>query len=177
MALVPNNESFHPQASGSLVTNHLDIFQKKMDSVLLGGDTITLDLPAGATDCPDPTCKFNSTYGQFQGLNGALCRTCRGKGSIYEHRETIYRCNRRWTNEPIEKTLNGGQSTPGGRIHTNYVRVKTRIESFDDIMSATGATIDGQKVQMYKEPRKTGWNGQIFYVITWWERASKKNNG
>lgn len=176
MVLVPNNESFHVQATGTIVTKHLSAFQKKMDSVMLGGDSITLDLPAGAVDCPDATCRYNPSYDQFMGPNGAMCRSCRGKGKVYTHQQTVYKCNRRWANEPFAKPLHGGgQDTKGGRVQSKVVRVKTHIASFEHIMKATGATLDGEKIQLIEEPVKTGWNGQLFYVVSWWAIAGKKN--
>lgn len=173
MTLVPNGESFYPGASGSIVTNRLGVFQKHMDSILLGGTTILLDLPAGSTDCPDPDCRYNPSYDQFMGANGAICRSCRGKGKVWDHRETLYHCNRRWENEPIAKSLTGNEATEGGRINTNMVRVKTHISSYGDILKSTGATVDDIKVKLWQTPRKTGWNGQLFYVISWWEEANK----
>jgi hypothetical protein len=173
MVLIPNNESFFPGASGSIVTKHLSVFKKHMDSMLLGGTTITLDLPAGSTDCPDPTCRYNPSYDQFMGAGGVICRSCRGKGKVYQHRETQYKCNRRWENEPIAKALTGDQATEGGRIKTNLVRVKTHIASYGDILKSTGATIDDIKIKLFKSPRKTGLNGQLCYVISWWEEANK----
>lgn len=177
MPIIPNNESFEPGASGTLVTQFNSLFKKQMDSVLLGGHDIVLDLPPASTDCPSPACRYNQTYDQWMGANGNLCQTCRGKGKIYEYRQTIYKCNRRWENRPIDRTLTGGQNTEGGRIHANVVRVKTHIASFDHITQSLGATLDGQKIKLIEEPRKTGWNGETYYVISWWERASKKNNG
>jgi hypothetical protein len=177
MPIIPNNESFSTGASGVLVTAHTAIFKKQMDSLLMGGHDITLDLPAASTDCPDPNCRYNQTYSQYMGLSGGLCSTCKGKGKIYEHRQTIYKCNRRWQNKPIDRTLTGNQATEGGRIHANVVRVKTHIASFNHIMQSLGATLNGQKLKLIEEPRKTGWNGTNLYVISWWERASKLNNG
>lgn len=172
MVLIPNDESFVPGASGSIVTNRLGVFKKYMDSVLMGGRTIVLDLPAGSSGCP-AGCRYNPSYDQYVGLNGILCRTCRGKGKIFLHRQTQYKCNRRWENEPIAKAITGDQNTEGGRIKTNLVRVKTHISSYGDILKATGATIDGIKVKLWRTPRKTGWNDDLCYVISWWEEASK----
>ena len=176
MPIIPNNESFSPNASGIIVTRHTAIFKEKMDSLLLGGHDILIDLPAGATDCPSVNCRYNQTYDQYMSLAGGLCSTCRGKGKIYEHRQTIYKCNRRWENKPIDRALTGNQATQGGRIHANAVRVKTHIASFNHIMQSLGATLNGQKLKLIEEPRKTGWNGVNLYVISWWQRASKKNN-
>lgn len=177
MPILPSNESFEPGASGQLVTQHNSLFKRYMDSMLLGGHQITIDLPAGSEDCPDPNCRYNQTYDQFMSLNGGICMTCGGKGKVYAFRQRIYHCNRRWVNNSIDRSLTGGQATQGGRIHANTVRVKTQISSFDDITASLGATLNGQKLKLVEEPRKTGWNGENMYVISWWERASKKNNG
>ena len=177
MVLIPNNESFDVSASGVVVSKHVGLFKKHMDSMILGGTTITLDLPSGSTDCPSPTCKYNPTYDQFMDVNAAICQSCFGKGKVFQHRQTNYHCNRRWSDEKIANPITGGQNTDGGRIHMNLVRVKSHISSFDDITKCTGATIDSQKISLYEEPRKTGWNGTNLYVVSWWQRASKKNNG
>ena len=177
MVLIPNNESFDATASGIVVTKHGSLFKKHMDSLILGGTTITLDLISGYTDCPGATCKYNPTYDQFMDASAAICQACFGKGKVYQHRQTNYRCNRRWNSEPIEDSLTGRQNTEGGRVHMNLVRIKTHISSFDDIVKCTGATVDGQKISLYEEPRKTGWGGTNLYVVSWWQRASKKNNG
>ena len=173
MVNVPNDESFAPGASGSLVTNLTSIFKKQMDSVLLGGTTITLDLPAAQEDCPSPDCRYNPTYDRYQATNGAICRTCRGTGTIKTLRQTTYRCNRRAINEDLAKTLTGNQNTEGGRIRSNVFRVKTHISSYSDILKCVGATLDGQKIKLVQPPRKTGWNGELCYVISFWEEANK----
>ena len=177
MVLVPNNESFYPGASGSLVTNKIPVFRKYMDSVLMGGRSILIDLPAGKNDCPDSSCRFNPTYGQYMGATSAICRTCKGKGFLITPRQTRYKCNRRWTNQPMDRALTGRQNTEGGRIYGNFVRTKTHISSFNHISQSLGAEIDGVKVKLYEEPRKTGWNDENYYVIAWWQRANKKENG
>ena len=177
MPIIPNNESFEPLASGALVTQFTQVFKQQMDSVLLGGHNITIDLPPSTSDCPDPDCRYNQSFDTYMSNTGGPCPTCGGTGRVYEHRQTVYKCNRRWENNPIDRTLTGGQATEGGRIHANVVRVKTHIASFDHITQSLGATLDGQKIKLIEEPRKTGWGGTNLYVISWWERASKKNNG
>jgi len=177
MAIIANGESFSADASGIIVSRHAAIFKSKMDSVLMAGYDFTIDLPPRSDDCPDVGCRYNQTYGQYMTLAGGLCSTCMGKGKIYEHRQTIYKCNRRWENRPIDRALTGGQATEGGRVHADVVRIKTHIASFDHIMQSLGATLNGQKLKMIEEPRKTGWGSELFYVISWWIRSSKKNNG
>lgn len=177
MVLVSNGETFAPGASGVTVTNRLGIFRKKMDSLLLGGRDIVIDLSPIKTPCASSTCKFNPIYNKFVGVNQAICQACKGRGFTFEQRQVQYKCNRRWTNEPFDRPLVGRQNNEGGRIYGNFVRTKTHIASFNFISQSLGATIDGLKVKLFQEPRKTGWNNEIFYVIAWWQRTNKKENG
>jgi len=94
MVLIPNGESFVPGASGAIVINRLPIFRKYMDSVLLGGRDILIDLPSKKMDCA-ASCKFNPTYQQYMGNSSAICRECKGKGFVITPRQTQYKCNRR----------------------------------------------------------------------------------
>jgi hypothetical protein len=173
MGLIPNNQTFIAGASGTIVTDKSTVFRRRMDSVLLGGWNITIDLPPGQSDCPSPRCRYNPTYERYQDINGGPCRDCKGQGSIVEPRYTIYKCNRRWTNEPLDQSENTGEKTVAGRVFGNYVRVKTVGAAWEHIQNSIGATIDGVKVKLYREPRRTGWGGTNLYIISWWERANK----
>lgn len=173
MGLIPNNESFAAGASGTIVTGRLGVFRKNMDSLLLGGWEITIDLPPAKTDCTSSNCRYNPTYERYQDVNGGICRECSGRGFTIEPRYTVYKCNRRWTNEPLDEVKNTGEKTTGGRILGNFVRVKTVKAALNHINSSIGATIDGVKVKLYEEPRLTGWGGTNLYVISWWEKINK----
>lgn len=172
MGEVPNSESFDANSSSSLVNNMYGKFKQQMDTVLQGGYEITIDLEPGKTDCPS-NCRYNPAYKRHQGINGGICATCKGEGFVYDPRFTTYKCNRRWTNEPLDAAENTGEDTVPGRVGANFVRVKTVAASWNHIVRSIGATIDGQKVKLYREPRYVGWGGQNTYVISWWERASK----
>jgi len=172
MGEVSNNESFHLESSATRVSNLQDIFKREMDTVLRGGRDISIDLPPARTECPS-SCRYNPTYKKYQGDNGAICQACKGQGFIMDPRFTTYKCNRRWTNEAYDKPRNTGQETAGGRIVGNFVRVKTVIDSFDHIEQSIGATIDGIKVKLYKEARKTGFGNELYYVVSWWQRMGK----
>lgn len=172
MGQVANSESFAAGASGIITTNKSTLFRRKMDSLLLGGTQITIDLPAGEQPCPS-SCKYNPTYGQYVGVNRRLCRSCSGRGFILEPRYTVYKCNRRWTNESLDQSENTGEKTIGGRIYGNFVRVKTVEAAWDHIHQSLGASIDGVKVKLYQGPRRTGWNGNNLYIVSWWERVNK----
>lgn len=173
MGLIVNNESFSTNASGVLVTQYTSIFKDNMDSLLIGGWDFTIDLPAHKTDCPSPACKYNPTYERYVDVNGGPCRACTGRGFILEPRWTVYKCNRRWTNEPFDQSENTGEKTIGGRVLGNFIRVKTVAAALDHIKQSIGGQIDGVKVKLYKEPRLTGWGGSNLYVVSWWEVMNK----
>lgn len=166
--IVSNGQDLSGAQSG-LMLPKLAKFKSAMDGMLLEGWTITLDLNPQKTDCP-AGCRYSPAFNMNVGANNALCPSCKGQGFLFEPRQTIYNCNRRWTNTPYEKS-------PGGMIFGNYVRTKTVIQSFNHIQESLGATIDGVKVKLFQEPRKTGWAGTDLYVITWWERVNKVVNG
>lgn len=173
MTLIANLQSFNTAMSG-IVGVHTTKFKDAMDALLIEGYDLILDLPAARQECPTG-CRFNQTYKQYMDETGGKCRECKGTGFVFETRQTQYKCNRRWTNEPLDQALSGNQATQGGRIYGNFVRVKTVIESFNHIQDSLGATLDGVKIKLYREPRKTGWANTNLYVISWWERANKTN--
>ena len=173
MVLIPNNQSFSPTASGTLVSSLNNIFRQQMDTVLLGGRDITLHLPPRKIPCA-AGCRFNSTYKRYIGNNQALCQSCKGDGFKKETRQTIYRANIRWTDEPLESTLTTGQDTTAGRVYQSIIRTKTVIESYDHILKADGATIDGIHCILFNDPRVSGWNGNLYYVTTFWQKSNKK---
>jgi len=172
MVLVPNSQSF--SVPSGVMNSRAWKFKRAMDSVLIDGRDIILDLEPQKIACTGG-CRYNPTYDKYMGPNNVICQACRGTGFSYTNRQTIYKCNRRWTNEPFDNSLrNAGQKTPGGLVLGNFVRVKTVIQSYDHIMSSIGATLDGFKIKLVREPRPTGWGDARFYLISWWERANKK---
>lgn len=173
MGQVSNSQSFSAGASGVIVTGKTALFKRKMDSLLLGGWDFTIDLPPHKTDCPSSTCKYNPVYDRYVDLQGGPCRACAGQGFIFEPRWTVYKCNRRWTNEPLDKSENTGEKTVAGRVFGNFVRIKTVAAAWNHIHQSIGGTIDGVKVKLYEEPRYTGWGGTNLYIVSWWERVNK----
>jgi len=173
MAIIPNNQSFHPQASGTLISGLSSIFKQNMDTVLLGGRDIIIHLPPKKTPCV-AGCKYNSTYKRYMGNNQALCPSCKGDGFKKETRQTIYRANIRQTDEPLSDSVTSGEDTVGGRVYRTLISTKTVIESYDHILQSEGATIDGIHCTLWNDPRTTGWNGQLYYVISYWQKANKK---
>lgn len=173
MVVISNSQSFHPQASGTLVSGLSDTFKQQMDTVLLGGRDITVHLPPKKMPCP-AGCRFNSTYKRYVGNNSALCSTCKGDGFKKEPRQTVYRANIRWTDEPLDDSLTSGQDTIGGRVYRSLVRTKTVIESYNHLLLADGVTIDGIHCTLANDPRVTGWNGNLYYVIAFWQKSNKK---
>lgn len=176
MAIVSNNQSFSPAASGTIIQNMASQFQAAMDTVLLGmGRDITLHLPPNKTRCP-ANCRHNQAYQKFIGPNGQPCRTCFGQGFILEPRQTVYRANIRWIDDDLANAATGGEATPAGRVYGADVRTKTVAVSYNNILNCIGAEIDGIPVTLKSEPRRTGFGGQLFYTVAFWERANKKTN-
>ena len=69
MAIITNNQSFSPNASGLIIASFSDDFKIAMDTVILGlGRDITIHLPPTKSACPNTTdCIFNSTYKRYMG--------------------------------------------------------------------------------------------------------------
>ncbi len=175
MAIIPNAQSFPTLASGTLI-NLAPTFQNTIDTVLTGlGRDITIHLPAGKSPCPDVTCKFNSTYQRYTGSGGKICETCKGQGFIVEPRQTIYIANIRWTNEPFnESTRNIQEVFEPGRLGANFIRTKTVAVSLDHIRESIGATIDGINVELFREPRQTGFGrAPLLYLVSWWKVVNR----
>lgn len=174
MTVVSNNQSFYATASGSTIQGLANQFRNGMDTVLLGmGRNITLHLEPSKQRCPSGSCRFNDTYKKFIGSNGQVCRTCGGDGYLIEPRQTVYIANIRWIDKDLLNAKTGGDGTPAGRVYDADVRVKTVAASFEDIKNCIGATIDGIPVKLKTDPRQTGFGGQVFYVISYWERTGK----
>lgn len=175
MAVVSNNQSFAVGASGTLIQGAASQFQTAMDTVLLGmGRNITLHLQPTKTRCPDPTCRYNDTYKKFMGQNGAPCRTCGGEGFFLEPRQTVYIANIRWLDDPL--VAPGSEEAVAGRMYMADVRTKTVAVSFNDILNCVAAEIDGIPVKLKTEPRRTGFGGNLYYTVAFWERQNKKTN-
>lgn len=146
-----------------------------MDTVLVGlGRNITIHLPPSKGPCPDITCKYNSTYQRYIGTNGKICETCKGQGFLVEGRQTIYVANIRWTSEPFNQATNILEKFPAGRVGVNFVRTKTVASSKDHVRESIGATIDGNNVELFREPRTTGFGASpLLYLISWWKVVNK----
>lgn len=171
MGFVPNNQSFAVSSSGSIAALRGE-FETNIDSVLVDlGRDITVHLSPGKSACTSPNCKFNSTYKRYMGINGKICEECKGQGFFIEPRYTIYRANIRWTNEPFnESSRNIQEVFEPGRLGANFCRIKTKAVSMDHIRESVGATIDGVNVELYREPRHTGFGpSPLLYVVSWWK--------
>lgn len=173
MSIVPNSQSLTPIASGNIVNSLVTRFKSGADTVLIGGRDITLHLPPALIECV-AGCKFNSTYEKYFGVGGALCRTCRGDGFTKEPRQTIYRANIRHTDESLASPRGGGENTPAGRVYEALIRTKTVIESYNHILLAETAEIDGIKCTLWNDPRQTGFGDTLLYVIAFWKKVNKK---
>lgn len=176
MSLISNLQDFSPGASGTLITGLASTFRTAMDTVLLGGRNITLHLEPSKARCPDTTCRFNSAYNKFIGPNGAPCRTCGGQGFFLEPRQTIYIANIRWIDDALLTGSSTGEDAIGGRLYSADVRTKTVAASYNDILNCVAAEIDGIPVKLKTEPRRTGFGGNLYYTVAFWERQNKKTN-
>lgn len=176
MAIIPNNQSFSPNASGIVISSLSGDFKTAIDTVMLGlGRDITIHLPPSKSPCSDVTCKYNSTYQRYTGTNGRICETCKGQGFLVENNQTIYIANIRWANEPFnESTTNIQEKFPLGRLGVNFVRTKTVASSFNHVRTSIGATIDGINVELFQPPRQTGFGASpVLYAISWWKVVNR----
>ena len=132
MAIIPNAQSFHPTASGTLISYFTPSFQASMDSVIVGmGRDVTIHLPAA-------------------------------------------KANLRWTDEPFnESTRNIQEIGTPGRLGSNFLRMKTVQVSQVHIRESIGASVDGINLELFEEPRYTGFGGQLLYVISWWKVVNR----
>lgn len=177
MSLINNLQSFSAGASGTAIQNLTPVFKTAMDSILLGmGRNISLHLQPTKTKCPSTNCRFNDTYKKFIGQNGTICRVCGGEGFKLEPRQTVYLANIRWVDETLASPEVGGKATPAGRMYNGDVRTKTVIESYNDIQNCIAAEIDGRPVKLKTSPRVTGFGGNLYYVVAFWEEVDKKIN-
>lgn len=174
MTIVANNQSFSPTASGTPISSLASQFREAMDSVMIGGGrSVTLHLPPVKMPCP-VGCRFNQTYNKFIGTNGQPCRACGGDGFQFEPRQTIYTANIRWITEPLNPSSVGGQATIAGRIYNADVRTKMVVAAHNHILECVGAEIDSVPVKLVKDPVVTGFGGNLYYVVAFWEKKNTK---
>lgn len=172
MTIISNNQSFNSSSNATLLSALVNKFKISMDTVLQGGRNITIHLPPQQMECPS-SCRYNSTYKRNVGINGALCKTCKGQGFLYETRQTIYMANIRQLEEDLNNIDGHKQNTTAGRISQKLVRTKTVIESFNHILGSIGATIDGEEYKLNTDPKKTGFGGTMLYLISFWKKMDK----
>lgn len=172
MGFISNSQSI--TASGTFGSSSLTKFQNAMDTVLydLGRD-ITIHLPPSKGQCASPDCQFDSFYKRYLSTNGQVCQTCQGQGFTYEQNYTIYRANLRWTNEPYNNSKTIAEDQSIGRIGVNFCRVKTVESSMSHIKESIGATIDGINVELFDQPRYTGFAGSLLYTISIWKVVNR----
>lgn len=173
MGYVGNSQSFMTGASGIIgTTAQQDTFQTAIDSVMVGlGRDITLHLPPSKLPCTSPDCKYNSFYKRWVTTTGQVCESCRGNGFVMEPRYTTYRANIRWTNEPYNYGTNTQETEAQqfGRIGVDFCRTKLVIAAYGHIKESIGATIDGINVELFDEPRKTGFGNRLMYTVAMWK--------
>jgi hypothetical protein len=175
MSIISNLQSFTSGASGVIGPTAKANFKRAMDTVMVDlGRDIEVHLEAARTDCTDPDCEYDSFYERHMSSTGAVCDTCKGQGFYVEPRQTFYRANIRWTDEPFNLNRFGSKSERNmefGRFGVNFVRTKTVETSYDHIKRSIGATIDGINVELFEQPRYTAF-GDVLYVVTFWQVMS-----
>lgn len=176
MSTVNNSQSFTAGASGIIGAGAQAKFKRAMDINMVGlGRDIIIHLPPAKTDCTDPSSEYDSFYDKHMSVTGAVCETCKGQGFYVEPRQTIYRANVRWTDEPYNLNRFGSTTERDfefGRKGVNFCRTKTVSSSFQHVSESIGATIDGQNVEIFEAPRYTAF-GDVLYVVTFWQVASR----
>jgi len=174
MGLIINAQDFVSTASGVISQSDLATqFHESMDVVLLTcGRDVTVHLPPTKSPCTDADCTFNSFYKKYVNAAGTVCASCRGEGFVIEPRYTVYKANIRWTDEPYT-TRDGQERLEIGRMAADFARTKMVKEAFGHIKQAVGATIDGINVELFEEPRYTGFAGSLFYCVAWWKVAGR----
>ena len=175
MAIILNNQTFNPSASGDAIQGLTDDFHAAMDTVLLGmGRDVIIHLPPAKSPCPSPDCVFNSFYKRYMGTNEKVCEACKGQGFVVETRQTVYLANLRWTDEPFnESRRNIEEKQAVGRMGQNFLRMKTVASSHDHIRQSIGATVDTINCELFEEQRYTGFGGQLLYVVSWWKVVNR----
>lgn len=166
--LISNLQSFSSYASGLIPSSARTTFKDNIDGVLYNlGRDITVHLKPAKSRCLSG-CVFNQTYKKFTNATNQICSECRGDGFILEPRQTVYRANIRWMNQPY---ADKGNAT---RTEENFVRTKTVAASYDHIKDSIGATIDGINVEVYQEPRTSGFGETpLLYTIAYWKRVDR----
>ena len=55
----------------------------------------------------------------------------------------------------------------------NFARTKMNYGAMEHIKDAVGATIDGIEVELFDEPRFSGFGGQLKYVVALWKVSNR----
>lgn len=175
MSTVTPNQSFNALASGSVIQNLFGRWEQAMDTNILGfGRDVVIHLQPAKQQCPDTDCNFNSFYKKYTGSNNKVCALCKGQGFLLEPRQVTYTANIRWTDEPFnESTRNIEEQHVVGRMGANFCRTKMVVEAIPHIREAVGATIDGIEVELFDEPRPTGFGGQLKYTVCLWKVSNR----
>lgn len=162
--LVPNSQLFSSFSSGLIPAASRNQFKERMDGVLYSlGRDVTIHLKPSKAKCLSG-CVFNQTYKKWTDQSNQLCDSCKGEGWTMEHRQTIYKANIRWTNQPW------GDDNNIARTSENFVRTKTVASAFNHIKDSVGATIDNVNVELLQEPRTTGFGASpLLYCVAVWK--------
>ncbi len=162
--LVPNSQLFSSFSSGLIPAAAHNQFKERMDGVLYGlGRDVTVHLKPTKARC-GATCVYNQTYKKWTDSSNQLCSSCKGEGWALEHRQTIYKANIRWTNQPY------GDDAAPIRTSENFVRTKMVYAALEHIKESIGAIVDGVNVELLQQPRTTGFGATpLLYCVAIWK--------
>jgi hypothetical protein len=168
---------------GKLVSDTVKkVFKDRMDELLVDlGRTITLHLKPVVSDCPN--CLFDSIRKRSKNIynvansnppgplnktfaKGKRCPVCGGKGVLKTARRATYTATIS-TKFKEREVLEAGI----GQLDINAVKTNTVIESFNDVLEAQQATIDGVDYRPLGKPIKSGLQ-ELIRVKMFWERVT-----
>ena len=167
---------------GKLVSDTVKkVFKERMDELLVDlGRIITLHLKPSVADCPN--CLFDSIRKRSKNIynsansnplgtlnkpfaRGKRCPVCSGQGVLRTARRVNYTAtisSKFKEKEILEAGI--------GEMDINAVKTNTVIESFNDMLAAETATIDGLDYRPLGKPIKSGLQ-ELIRVKMYWERA------
>ena len=169
---------------GAFVDDNLvNLYGTTIDQLIADfGRNVTYFLPPVASGCPNCEKGFDgSSQGVPQTTNpfplgspfnrtfptGGLCPVCKGTHKILTPKNVIYKTSIQRTPKDFDYTQYGIDFDP-----SNVVKLKNKLVTFEDIVSATKALVDGDLYVRIRYPIKTGLR-DLRYVQSWWQRMDK----
>lgn len=166
---------------GRFVDNNLvNLYGESIDQLISDfGRNVILYLPPAESGCPNCEQGFDgSSQGVPQASNpfpvgspfnqgfggGGLCPVCKGTHKIITPQSITYKLNIQRAPRDFEYTQYGKDFDPG-----NVIKLKGKLATFEDMVIAEKALIDGDLYVPIRHPVKTGLR-DLRYVQSWWMR-------